>query len=364
MSSLFPLLEKFYCDKNAEVRAVLEAHPEAAREKDKSDYLPLDHLVQEYDPDEPTTGPLLGALIEAAGGIDAELDSEKQTSRTILRGATREAYRLIAETFGAFLGRLKLVDEKKHGSGTCLVIFALDLKTGRPVALKLMEDRAQWVREQDMRKLDGGELLDSQHVVQILDAEELEADAGSMDPRLKGATEYRFLLVMPQARRDLSDALSHDQLAGRDKATVVQIAHQVARHLKYLNEGCGRVHGDLKPRNLVQMLVETASGQAEVAWVLIDLDASCDIGAPAGQKVTSECGPNSRQALRHRAECSLTAGALSAQAVHSFRRRWRGSSWRTRRARSARLACDSWWRRRRPSERRPRRPKTWTRLHP
>ena len=291
-------------------RAVFEAYPEAAREKDGDGKLPLDLLVEHRDPEEPTTGPLLGALIEAGGGIDAELDSEKQTSRTILRGATREAYRLIAETFGAFLGRLKLVDEKKHGSGTCLVIFALDLKTGRPVALKLMEDRAQWVREQDMRKLDGGELLDSQHVVQILDAEELEADAGSMDPRLKGATEYRFLLVMPQARRDLSDALSHDQLAGRDKATVVQIMHQVAHHLKYLNEDCGRVHGDLKPRNLVQMLVETASGQVEVAWVLIDLDASCDIGAPAGQKVTSECGPNWCQALRHHAECSLSFAPL------------------------------------------------------
>ena len=282
-------------------------------EKDRQGKLPLDCFVQHRDPEEPTTGPLLGALIEAAGGIDAELDSDKRTSRTILRGAHDEAYRLIAETFGAFLGRLKLVDEKKHGSGTCLVIFALDLKTGRPVALKLMEDRAQWVREQDMRKLDGGELLDSQHVVQILDAEELEADAGSMDLRLKGATEYRFLLVMPQARRDLSDALSHDQLAGRDKATVVQIMHQVARHLKYLNEDCGRVHGDLKPRNLVQMLVETASGHAEVAWVLIDLDASCDIGAPAGQKVTSECGPNWRQALRHRANalCKFCTAVLN-----------------------------------------------------
>jgi hypothetical protein len=285
--------------------AVLEAHPEAAREKDGDGYLPLDWLVQKSDPEEPATRPLLDALIEGAGGIDAELDSDKRTSRTILRGAHREAYRNIAETFGAFLGRLKLVDDKKHGSGTCLVIFALDLKTGRPVALKLMEDRAQWVREQDMRKLDGGKLLDSQHVVQILDAAELEADAGSMDPRLKGATEYRFLLVMPQARRDLSDALSHDQLAGRDKATVVQIAHQVARHLKYLNEGCGRVHGDLKPRNLVQMLVETASGQAEVVWVLIDLDASCAIGTPAGQKITSECGPRCCQTLHHCAEYTL-----------------------------------------------------------
>eukprot|EP01043_Picozoa_sp_COSAG02_P088031 COSAG02_NODE_25207_length_665_cov_2.984099_1_plen_38_part_01 len=34
MSSLHPLLKEGWCDKIAEVRAVLEAHPEAAREKD------------------------------------------------------------------------------------------------------------------------------------------------------------------------------------------------------------------------------------------------------------------------------------------------------------------------------------------
>ena len=67
-------------------------------------------------------------------------------------------------------------------------------------------------------------------------------------------------------------------------------------------------HGDLKPRNLVQVglsfsptlclslslcltvclqvEIKTESG-TELVWVLIDLDASCEMGALAGQKVTS-----------------------------------------------------------------------------
>ena len=190
-----------------------------------------------------------------------------------------------AKTWGTFRGRYRLIGSHVHMSGTCLVIFAADLeRSGILVALKLMHNRAEWLREQDMRKLPSGHLLDAQHVVQLIDgtAEELEEDAGALDVRLKGDDSYRFLLVMQQAERDLSDALSHFRFAGRDRQEVIKILTQVAAHLKYLNEDCGRIHGDLKARNLIQMKIGM-----ELIWLLIDMDASCAIGELAGQKVTS-----------------------------------------------------------------------------
>ena len=180
----------------------------------------------------------------------------------------------------------RVVGSKIHISGTCLVIFAWDLQKNIPVALKLMRNKEEWLREQDMRKLPGGKQLDENHCVALLDAVELEEDPAISDHRLKGEGINLYLLVMAQAKRDLSDALSHYRFAGRIREQVVDILYQVAEHLKYLNEECGRCHGDIKPRNLIQLEVETDSG-TELAWVMIDLDASCAIGSEAGQKVTS-----------------------------------------------------------------------------
>ena len=61
--------------------------------------------------------------------------------------------------------------------------------------------------------------------------------------------EDRYMLMIDKAATDLSDALSHTRIAGRKLPEVVKIARQVAGHLSYLNEECGRLHGDIKPRN-------------------------------------------------------------------------------------------------------------------
>ena len=129
--------------------------------------------------------------------------------------------------------------------------------------------------------MDEDGLLDSCQLSQPISAAEL-------DKRIvnEGEASYRFLLVMPRARQDLSDALSHYRFAGRNQQQVQQIGYQIAGHLQYLNEECARIHGDLKPRNVIQLEVDTDDGVLLV-WVLIDLDASCAIGALAGQKVTS-----------------------------------------------------------------------------
>ena len=150
----------------------------------------------------------------------------------------------------------------------------------------MMHNEEEWLREQDMRKLANGDPLDSTHVLQLLNAVEVEGDAGAMDSRLKGDDSYKYMLTMPQAKSDLNDALSHTRLAGRNRAQVVKILYQIATHLRYLNEQCHRIHGDLKPRNVVQLEVETDTG-IELVWILIDMDASCAIGEVAGQKLTS-----------------------------------------------------------------------------
>ena len=77
-------------------------------------------------------------------------------------------------------------------------------------------------------------------------------------------------------------------VTGRDEKQVKWILREIATHLQYLNETCGRLHGDLKPRNVVQPYRNnTDAGGKELAWTLIDLDAGCKIGEDADQKETS-----------------------------------------------------------------------------
>ena len=63
------------------------------------------------------------------------------------------------------------------------------------------------------------------------------------EKRLQGEATWTHLLSMPQAERDLSDLLSHDRVAGHDLPAVTEILLQVADHLEYFHEKCGRIHG-------------------------------------------------------------------------------------------------------------------------
>ena len=189
--------------------------------------------------------------LETQKGIDTELYADGRTCKMLLRASKLKRLRQLAETYGTFLGQYRLVDMIVHNSATCVVIFAEDVKTTKMVALKLMRNEAEWLREKNMRKLPNGEELDRKHVMHLLVAKALEEDADVLDSRLKGGG--RYLLVMEKAQHDLNDALSHYRWAGRDRAQVFEILYQVATHLAYLNEKCGRIHGDLKARNLIQM---------------------------------------------------------------------------------------------------------------
>ena len=100
----------------------------------------------------------------------------------------------------------------------------------------------------------------------------------------KGDIEFNHLLVMDCGNKnDLSDVISHKNIAGKAIFMVRFIAIQIAKCLQFLNEECNVMHGDVKARNFV------SRGEG-VGYAAIDLDnaASIDVnGEEAGQKQTS-----------------------------------------------------------------------------
>ena len=279
---------------------------------------------------------LILVLVESGADVTTLRNEDGLTVVDIGKASTNKNLQHWAKAYGLFLGRYNFIGSPVHHSATCLVIFAHDLERNQDVCLKFMHTEDQWQREIQMRvfgefiipdwhainvgqpesepvpepepetasadttlmvqdgrvRVDPAKLLDAHHVVQlcmdkdgILDSCVLDTPkrASEFDESM-GADVYHYLLVLPRARHDLSDAVSHYRFAGRSKAQVIQIGRQVADHLRYLNEECGRIHGDLKPRNLIQI---QHPEQPVFIWNLIDLDASCAIGEIAGQKVTS-----------------------------------------------------------------------------
>ena len=295
-------------------------------------------------------------LIQALVKAGADVHTTNEDGLTVLdlgKASENKELQRWANSFGLFLGRYNFIGPPVHHSTTCLVSFAHDVQRDEDVCLKLMHEKAQWWREIQMRvkgelslpvwhvnidsndpepepdalepepepqpepepeadttldtarmiqhgrvRVDPEQLLDVRHVVELCMEEDGLLDSRMLDTP-KRASEfadsastdvYHYLLVMPRARHDLSDAVSHYRFAGRYKAQVTHIGRQVAGHLRYLNEECGRIHGDLKLRNLIQMA--DPERPVEFIWNVIDLDASCKIGEPAGQKVTSSaCFP-------------------------------------------------------------------------
>jgi serine/threonine protein kinase len=97
-------------------------------------------------------------------------------------------------------------------------------------------------------------------------------------------TSLKYLLVMDRGAADLSDVISHGDIAGLDVPAALGVAAQVARCLQFLNEEKGVMHGDVKGQNFVDM----GRDGITFAFAAVDLDAATLIGAsPVGVKIAS-----------------------------------------------------------------------------
>ena len=205
--------------------------------------------------------------------------------------------------YGRFLGKYQFQEEEKHLSDTCMVVFGTELivvsgaTQETNVVFKLFTERAAFLRKLAKRKIimsiHGAERFVIGVRAVYTDCMEWLYEYGHLDIEIKlnqtvkwrkGDIEFNHLLVMDCGNKnDLSDVISHKNIAGKDALMVRSIAIQIAKCLQFLNEECNVMHGDVKARNFV------SRGEG-VGYAAIDLDkaASTDEnGEEAGQKQTS-----------------------------------------------------------------------------
>ena len=213
-----------------------------------------------------------------------------------------------------FLERFELIPGAPlHISKTAAVLAAAETQTDgkRPVALKFM-CKPQQVEAELVGRC--GLDPEAKAVVSVLelitDDADLALDCGGLEhvtcearPELAAAlrrevhnrrpageggeaadvADYRYCLVLDLADCNLSHALTHERFAG-DWPLVRKIGLDLIKALAHLHDK-RRIHADLKPLNVVRV---------GARWQLIDLDVSCEIGQPFGDKVPSSgyCVPS------------------------------------------------------------------------
>ena len=213
------------------------------------------------------------------------------------------------DKYGRFLGKY-LIQEEKHLSDTCVVYFGTEFNFKSEntketnVALKFFKDSSAFLRELDKRYKIRSKVSATQFVINVraaysdskkgLDASDyphVEFDSNQTiewkrgDLKIeweKGYIEFNHLLVMDCGNKnDLSDVISRQNIASKDVHAVRSIAIQIAKCLKFFNETCEVIHGDVKARNFV------SRGEG-VGYAAIDLDNAALIGIEdAVQKRTS-----------------------------------------------------------------------------
>ena len=201
-----------------------------------------------------------------------------------------------------------------HKSKTCLVVFAVDIRTGALVALKMMCDREQFERELLCRfgsAVDDGPPIDTTSCVVGIQAWHTPADApfscsgGTGDDAIRTEevehtaidAEYPYVLVMPQGQRSLWLTLGSERVAGVDRDRAVELFRFTTERVAQLHT-VGLIHCDLKPRNVLRMPSKEGDGGNYLQ--LCDLDAALHLGAarPAELKSsTAYCPPELARGL-------------------------------------------------------------------
>ena len=132
------------------------------------------------------------------------------------------------------------------------------------------------------REVDCRAGLDSATVISILarhggDTPKIPAEALTQFPQIRLSTEpagqgtsLNLLLVMERGSSDLSDIISHADLAGKNMLRVRTIALSAAKCLQYLHSK-GKMHGDFKVHRIFCAALSWAKCscvQGSKAWVL------------------------------------------------------------------------------------------------
>ena len=181
-----------------------------------------------------------------------------------------------------------------HESATCVVILAADYThKRRPVALKIMRNEEQFLRETESRNnAAGGGELDPRFVLPIL-----SVHRDGVEGTMFGWEGPAFVLVLQRAKEDLAGAISHGSLTGLSPAR--DVARSLGFCVQHLHER-GLVHGDIKPLNVVNLAdsagdepteADAVGGGAAGSWRIIDLDAAAPAGAFAGLKCSTAYMP-------------------------------------------------------------------------
>eukprot|EP00873_Tetraselmis_striata_P038635 jgi/Tetstr1/458899/TSEL_000366.t1 len=307
------------------VEALLAAHPAAVTVPDSKQQLPH-QLAASSSPEvlvamitafgSPNVAAAPAALAAWQGIVSLKMAAEGvrqavEARQELAHGWTldgRSAYqqacgecRQAMDDALAFLGRY-LVLTVAHRSATCTVLLAEDMQAGgQLVALKLMRQGDSFLREVALRQQ---HQLSSDFVVNVLRVhlaaevsgvagieERLHQEAAGVEVHLgkdfgrdAQYSKYCFCVVMPQAERSLSSAITQGRAAAGDDWPLVRfIATNLANALDHLHKR-DIVHGDIKPLNVMR------SGDT---YKLIDLDVAAVIGKPLGNKRPSSahCAP-------------------------------------------------------------------------
>jgi len=285
------------------------------------------------------------------------VDARSRTLRSVVLASLDKDLRDWAAAFGTYLRRYQVEKGPPvHYSKTCVVFFATDViarseregqiaqdkdvvdeKDARPirVALKIMRDKGDFIRELGARDIDLGMNIDKKDLLEGADLKGQHRFEHTM--RILAVHPIEKCVVMDQADRTLFEAINTERITARKMRRIERVAWDLAQGLAELH-GEGWIHGDLKPRNVLrysekktsrffkidgeeqvfdrrhvwgQQLAELGDGSLEdpeddeetdsdenvddfkedehagEKWLLIDMDASAEVGKNLSHKCST-----------------------------------------------------------------------------
>jgi ankyrin repeat protein/serine/threonine protein kinase len=174
-----------------------------------------------------------------------------------------------------FNGRYELMSSKPdYESHHCAVFLAKDTVLQTHVAIKLMNSRANFDHELEMRSTENAESEFVISVHTLLNGENNEAFRQELERR--GYPDHKYCIIMPAARRNLYEILGAEKL-GTNVEDIRRFFQDLVRCVEYIHSK-EYIHGDIKPQNIMRSSKDKP--------ILIDLDASCKFGELAGRKLS------------------------------------------------------------------------------